>query len=240
MPSNQTSALSQKPLSNSAKVIKSEFDKFSPDLLQVSLSTEELKACNNDEAKKTVLLNKKKQEANIKNDKLKNVLIVVSLFAKKKYEDEYLYSLIGTIKNYFDNNNNGFKKISIYIAGLLQRHNFWNFTKKIKNAELIELLKDISLPDRDNVEKQLADILAKKFWHHAMYAENDFKSQCENLIVDNIPNAKPQLYCWDELTPISDKAKFKDPGKAENYKNYRQIIDLEYNMIAEEKSNTET
>jgi ribosomal protein L23 len=167
-------------------------------------------------------------EAN--DDKLKSLLIVVSLF-QPYYMNEYLHALIALLKTYYTNSNNSYKKVNIYLAGLLQRHNFWNFTtegglKADKNLK--ELIKDIIIDKtKGDIAKQLADQLAEKFWSLAIDVENIAYHECQSLLRTNIQNCNYKIYRWNDLTPVSNDEK-NDNQIKQDLMTYRKALDSEY------------
>jgi hypothetical protein len=102
-------------------------------------------------------------------DLLINSYYLVSV-GNERHESESLKAIIKLFnRRYLENNN--FNKIDILIAGTLQRHNFWNFSKNLSDRELANLLQGI--PEHANLE-EIAKILAEKFYAAAKHAEDDY------------------------------------------------------------------
>jgi hypothetical protein len=153
----------------------------------------------------------KLEKARKDEQKLTNPIMVVSLFAEDS-DDKHLCTTAALIKKYHANNQ--LKQITVYVTGLLQRHNFWNFTKDknlLSDAKLAVLLQDLmSLKYRENLTvRQLALLLADKFSGYAAKAENEYIRKLKKIFYKNqpMPESAVTFHKWFDVL----KPKYPEP-----------------------------
>jgi hypothetical protein len=166
--------------------------------------------------------------------RLDNVLMVVSLFADYYQKEHYLKSIVATLINYYDNPKSNFNKITIYVAGLLQRHNFWNFTKDIKDDDDLDIFLGTIKNHNSLTEHELAKHLAKAFFSKALDAEQDFIKRCERLLNHN-GMIHFDFKKWNDLIPV--ERNFPSPDH-QPYFSYYQTVENTFNSAIESKYKT--
>lgn len=113
------------------------------------------------------------------------------------YEDAKLKNAIKLFKRVNETNKN-FKRLDVLMAGTLQRHHFWNLSKKLSNEQLARLSSDIS-PEIDI--EGLAATLAKKFYSVAKKVEDEYYYKSYSIFKYNLPNVFTHYIPWSELIP---------------------------------------
>lgn len=171
---------------------------------------------------------------------LKDAKPVVGISVGKRYHSgDQLIAILDMLETSLANECYKGHDVSFLIGGALQRHNFFVFTEKMSDANIVALFRDqvFNTNDYNQIASQFSDL----FMHHAMQMEEDFikcvKLNLELKSYDNLTDRFAMLR-WSSCVLGEGQADANDNEKAilEAYQSkYNNII--QYYSLNEEFRN---